>query len=78
MTIHILTLLIVAVIVYPKALVPVGDLVKLLFKGLVKLISGIISLVVRLLEELLKLLGVILTKIFEFLSTFTRWLVSLF
>jgi len=78
MTIHILTLLIVAVIVYPKALVPIGDLIKLLFKGLGKLISGIISLVVKLLEELLKLLGVLLAKIFEFLSTFIKWLVSLF
>jgi len=78
MTIHILTLLIVAVIVYSKALVPVGGLVKLLFKGVGKLISGIISLVVKLLEELLKLMGVLIAKIFEFLATFIKWLVSLF
>ena len=75
---QIFTIIVVAIIVYPKSLVSFGNLAKFLFKGLGKLLGGFISLVLKIIEELLKLLAVIVSKIFEFLATFFRWLVNLF
>lgn len=78
MTLEILTLLIVAIIVYPKGLIPLGKFFKIFIQGLGKLIDGGISLLVKIVTEILKLLGVLLTKVFELIASFFKWLISLF
>ena len=78
MILEIITLLTVAIIVYPKSLIPIGDFFKLIFKGFGKLIVEIITLTIKILTELLRFLGILIEKIFALLTSFFKWLINLF
>jgi len=75
---QVFSIILVAIIVYPKVLNSFGVLFKILFQGLGNLLEGFFVVVLQILEEFLKLLGVIIQQIFQLLSSFFKWLINLF
>ena len=70
MLIHILTLLTVVVIIGGnKILPPLKTLIEALFKGLGKLIAGFVTIAIQVISEALRLLGLLITKVFETIVT---------